>query len=138
VTLFDTSVIIDARDSESPWHNWAKECIASAITSDGAAVNTIVIGEASVRAVSPNDVPAYLQALGLLLLPLPISAAIPAAKAFARYLDRLKSEGKRSSHKTPLPDFFIGAHAEAEQLVLATRDPDRVRSYFPSVSLITP
>jgi predicted nucleic acid-binding protein len=100
------------------------------------AVNTVVISEASVRAASPDDVPAFLEALGIKLLPLPVSTAVPAAKAFARYLSRLKAEGKSSHGRTPLPDFFIGAHAESEQLALATRDPHRIRTYFPGVRLI--
>jgi predicted nucleic acid-binding protein len=69
--------------------------------------------------------------MGLELMALPISAAVPAAKAFAAYLDRLKKEGKTSIARSPLPDFFIGAHADAEGLTLVTRDPDRVRTYFP-------
>ena len=38
----------------------------------------------------------------------------------------------------PLPDFFIGAHAEAEGLTHLTRDAARYRTYFPQVSLIAP
>ena len=48
--LFDTSVIIDARDPDSPWHSWAKEQIADAVGGDGAGVNAVVVSEASVRA----------------------------------------------------------------------------------------
>ena len=40
MTLFDTSVVIDARDTDSPFHEWAKQQIAKAVASDGAAVNT--------------------------------------------------------------------------------------------------
>ncbi|MEO8429163.1 MAG: type II toxin-antitoxin system VapC family toxin [Verrucomicrobiota bacterium] len=138
MTLFDTSVIIDARDADSRWHTWAKERIAGAVASDGAGVNTVVISEASVRAQDPEDVPALLQGFGMTLLPLPVSAAVPAAKAFALYLDRLKKEGKKSDSKVPLPDFLIGAHAEAENLKLVTRDPDRIRTYFPDVELMVP
>ena len=138
MTLFDTSVIIDARDPQSPWHRWAQERIADAVAGAGAAVNTIVIAEASVRAETPAQVPALLQALGLTLLPLPLAAAIPAAIAFAVYLERLRREGKAPHSKVPLPDFLIGAHAQAEGLTLVTRDPERIRTYFPTVLLITP
>ena len=34
--------------------------------------------------------------------------------------------------------FFIGAHAYVAHLPLLTRDPRRVRTFFPSVRLITP
>ena len=71
-------------------------------------------------------------------MPLPVSAAIPAAKAFAVYLNRLKKDGKKVENRVPLPDFLIGAHARAEGMKLVTRDPDRVKSYFPDVEIITP
>ena len=136
--LFDTSVIIDARDRNSPWHQWAKEQIAEAACTEGAAANTVTVAEASVRAADRQKVPQHLEEVGLTLLPLPISAAIPAAKAFGLYLDRLKAEGRTESSRVPLPDFFIGAHAEAEGMTLVTRDPSRVKTYFPSVRLVLP
>ena len=37
-----------------------------------------------------------------------------------------------------LPDFFIGAHAAAEELPLLTRDARPYRNYFPTVVLIAP
>ena len=65
-------------------------------------------------------------------LPLPYNAGWLAAQAFVKYR---RAGGAKSS---PLPDFYIGAHAEAERLTLATRDVTRYRTYFPNVSLITP
>ena len=138
MTLFDTSVIIDARDADSPWHEWAKQEIADANDAGGAAVNTIVIAEAAVRVTDREQFPTRLERMGLTLLPLPITAAVPAAKAYAKYLERLKAEGKPSPSKVPLGDFLIGAHAEAEGLRLVTRDLDRVKTYFSSVKLIVP
>lgn len=45
----------------------------------------------------------------------------------------------RWRHKNiPLPDFYIGAHAEVEGHTLVTRDAARYRTYFPGVRLITP
>ena len=79
-----------------------------------------------------------LEGFGMTLVALPVSAAVPAAKAFAKYLERLKKEGKRTEHRIPLPDFLIGAHAQAEGLKLVTRDPDRVRTYIPNVELVSP
>jgi predicted nucleic acid-binding protein len=138
VTLFDTSVIIDARDPDSAWHEWAKERIAEAVAGDGAAANTVIVAEACVRAVNPEGVAVLLQELGMILLPLPISAALPAAIAFRTYLDRLKKEGKKSDGKVPLPDFLIGAHALVEGMKLVTRDPDRIRTYFSKVQMVVP
>ena len=136
--LFDTSVVLDARDPDSPFSAWARDQIAEAVAGAGAAANTVVISESSVRSKNPEAVPGILQAMGMTLLPLPVTAAVPAAKAFGIYLDRLKKEGKTSIARSPLPDFFIGAHAQAEGLILVTRDPDRVRTYFPQVKLVTP
>ena len=138
--LFDSSVVIDARDADSPFHDWAKRQIAEAVQEggEGGAVNTIVVSEASVRAENRDAVPALIEDLGLKLLPLPVSAAIPAAKGFAIYLDRLKKEGKKPENRIPLPDFMIGAHAKAEGMKLVTRDPDRVKTYFPEVQLVIP
>ena len=65
-------------------------------------------------------------------LPLPYEAGWRAAQASVQY--RLAG-GARSS---PLPDFYVGAHAEVEGLTLVTRDAARYRTYFPAVTLITP
>jgi hypothetical protein len=65
-------------------------------------------------------------------LPLPYAAGWLAAQAFLKYR---RSGGVRAS---PLPDFYIGAHAEVEGHTLVTREPARYRTYFPNVSLIAP
>jgi len=55
-----------------------------------------------------------------------------AAQAFVKYR---RSGGAKSS---PLPDFYIGAHAEAEGLLLVTRDAARYRTYFPKAGIVAP
>ncbi|HBE81998.1 MAG TPA: DNA-binding protein, partial [Blastocatellia bacterium] len=42
------------------------------------------------------------------------------------------------SRTTPMPDFYIGAHAEVSGFRVLTRDPRRFKRYFPSVELIAP
>jgi hypothetical protein len=49
----------------------------------------------------------------------------------------MRSAGRKAP-SVPLPDFFIGAHAELMGWKLATRDVERYRIYFPAVELIDP
>ena len=65
-------------------------------------------------------------------LALPWEAAFLAGKAFLQYR---RAKGSRTS---PLPDFFIGAHAAIEGMVLLTRDARRYRTYYPTLELICP
>ncbi len=55
-----------------------------------------------------------------------------AAKVFHRYRT---AGGKRTG---VLPDFFAGAHAMVTELALLTRDVQRFRTYYPSVTRVTP
>ena len=63
---------------------------------------------------------------------LPSEAAFLAGKCFVAYRKR---GGVKSS---PLPDFYIGAHASVSRLALLTRDATRYRTYFPKLQLIAP
>ena len=42
------------------------------------------------------------------------------------------------SRTSPLPDFYIGAHAAVGRLALLTRDRARYRSYFPAIEILAP
>lgn len=64
--------------------------------------------------------------------PLPWHAAFLAGKCFLQYR---RSRGLRRS---PLRDFYIGAHAAIERLGLLTRDAARYRSYFPGIEIFAP
>jgi predicted nucleic acid-binding protein len=63
---------------------------------------------------------------------IPCEAAFLAGKVFLTY--RRRGGAKQS----PLPDFFIGAHAAVAGYRLMTRDAARYRTYFPKVPLIHP
>ena len=65
-------------------------------------------------------------------LPLLFESGWSAAQAFLKYR---RSGGTKTS---PMPDFYIGAHAEYERLTRVTRDPKRYRTYFPNIRLIAP
>jgi predicted nucleic acid-binding protein len=64
--------------------------------------------------------------------PLPYNAAFLAEKSFLEYRRR------GGEWRSPLPDFYIGAHSAVVEILLLTRDANRYRTYFPSVQLITP
>jgi predicted nucleic acid-binding protein len=65
-------------------------------------------------------------------------AAIPYAAAFLAGKCFLAYRRKGGTKRTPLPDFFIGAHAAVAGYRLMTRDAVRYRTYFPTLSLIAP
>jgi len=64
--------------------------------------------------------------------PIPLEAAFLAGKCFLKY------RGRGGQKRSPLPDFFIGAHAAVEKMALVTRDASRYRTYFPRLKLISP
>ena len=64
--------------------------------------------------------------------PLPWAAGFLAGKVFLTY--RRRGGARRS----PLPDFYIGAHAAVRGYRLLTRDRARYATYFPTLDLIAP
>jgi predicted nucleic acid-binding protein len=133
MVLVDTNVLVDVATQDPVWFQWSSGQLAGLINSREAAINPVIYAElaplyGTARDLDLNLVPPS----NFRRLPLPFSVGFPAARAFQAYR---KAGGQRTA---PLPDFFIGAHAEAEGLVLLTRDGTRYRTYFPKVKLICP
>jgi predicted nucleic acid-binding protein len=131
-TLLDSNILIDVFTGDGPWSAWSGEMLVQALEDGAAFVNQVVYAEVSVGFPTVEKCDRALDVQGIERMPLPWPASFLAGRAFAEYHRR--SGAKRS----PLPDFFIGAHAAVEGLRLLTRDPVRYRSYFPGVELITP
>jgi predicted nucleic acid-binding protein len=130
-TLVDSSVLLDVL-APSRWRQWSEKELSAAAEHGEVAINQIVYAEVAVGFRSREHLERTLQGAGIMRVALPWAAAWLVARAF---LDYRKRGGSRT---TPLPDFFIGAHAEAAGIPLLTRDPHRVRTYFPEVELIAP
>jgi predicted nucleic acid-binding protein len=133
MVLVDTNVLLDIATRDAEWFTWSAGKLAPLIDAREAAINPVIYAELAplyrdARDLDLNLVPPS----NFRRLALPYSAGFPAARAFQAYR---KAGGRRSA---PLPDFFIGAHAEAEGLSLLTRDATRYRTYFPKVRLICP
>ena len=128
--LIDTNVLSDVIHADSKWESWAEARILEYF--GGLVINPIIFAELSCRAVSVQELEETLTPFGLVYLELPKEALFRAAQAFLSYRRR---GGNRTS---PLPDFFVGAHAVVLSLPILTRDAGRYRTYFPEVELITP
>ena len=132
VVLVDTNVLLDLFTDDPQWRSWSERALADALMTDGVGINQIVYAEVSLAFDDAASLDQELSGLLVARLQLPYGAAFGAARAFLRYR---RAGGVREA---PLPDFFIGAHAESEGLKLLTRDAGRYRTYFPAVDLIAP
>jgi len=131
VVLVDSNVLIDIRSEDPVWFEWSAAALAEAADRGDLAINPLIYAELSVDAERIEDLDRELGS-DYLRLPLPYEAGFLAGRAFLRYR---RAGGERRS---PLPDFYIGAHAAVSRLTLLTRDAARYRSSFPTVQLISP
>jgi predicted nucleic acid-binding protein len=131
-TLIDTNVLFDFLSEDAEWFDWSAAMIRDAAERGHVVVNPVVYAELSVRYDRMEDVELALPSEYFVRAPLPWEAAFLAAKCFERY----RREG--GARRSPLPDFFIGAHAAVSGMSLLTRDPRRYRPYFPKLRLIAP
>ena len=132
MTFVDSSVLIDVIEAKPDWKLWSVQRLTEQRSRGALCINAIVYAEISRSFESATVQDQFLKESGIRVLPIPNSASFMAAQAHRSYR---AAGGARSS---TLPDFFIGAHASVEQLPLLTRDPVRVRTYFPQIQLIAP
>jgi len=130
--LVDSNVILDIFTRDPEWFEWSSSVLVSAASRSGLVINPVIYAEVSVRFSRIEDLDAALPLDQFAREPIPYPAAFLVGKAFVLYRRR---GGARSS---PLPDFFIGAHAAVTGHQLITRDATRLRSYFPNLDLISP
>ena len=136
--LLDTNVLLYAAESGSRYRDWARETIARAVSTEGAAIDAVCLAEICVGEAEPTTAADRIRGWDVEIFDVPAAAADICATAYRRYRDRRKQQSGKDSLRTPLPDFFIGAHAELMGWPLATVDTAGVVTYFPSVRLRTP
>ena len=128
MTLLDTNVLIYASEAGTDHHSWAADVITHAVESAGAGLNPVSLAELCVGVESPDPMLAWIQVSGISLLDMPSVAALRAAHAYRTYRERRQRQSGRLAPMTPLPDFFIGAHAEVMGYSLATADASRFQT----------
>jgi len=130
--LVDSNVLLDVFEDDPVWADWSETMLETYSAEYVLCINPIIYAELSLGFQRIEQVEATLGGCGVRMLEIPREALFLAAKVFSDYRKR---KGMRTS---PLPDFFIGAHAAVADLELLTRDPSRYRSYFPTIKLVCP
>jgi hypothetical protein len=130
--LVDSNVILDILTEDTKWFSRSAKTLSGCAENNILVINPIIYAEVSIRFEKVEDLEDVLSPSYFRRDPLPWEAAFLAGKCFLSY--RKKGGWKRS----PLPDFFIGAHASVAGIPLLTRDVSRYRTYFPGLELIIP
>jgi predicted nucleic acid-binding protein len=130
--LVDSNVILDIATEDERWLEWSADALARCGESSVLVINPVIYAEVSAGFDRIEDLDDALPAEHYRREALPWDAAFLAGKVFLRYR---QGGGARRS---PLPDFYIGAHAAVLGYCLLTRDARRYQTYFAGLTLISP
>ena len=130
--LIDSNVILDIFEDDPVWGAWSEAQLEYFSAFEPLYINPVIYAEVSIGFEQIEELEDAVNECGFSMLEIPKYALFRAGKAFIAYRKRGVSK------LSPLPDFFIGAHAEISGLTLITRDATRYATYFPTVRLISP
>jgi predicted nucleic acid-binding protein len=130
--LVDSNVILDVVSEDEEWLDWSGAMLSKFAESGALVINPVIYAEVSIYFDRIEDLDEALPTDFVRREPVPWEASFLAGKCFLRYR---KAGGARRS---PLPDFFIGAHAAVRGYTLLTRDARRYRTYFPRLRVVSP
>jgi len=130
--LVDSNILLDVATGDPTWCEWSRRALVEAAEHTSLIINPIVYAEVSANYSTIELLDAALPEALYRREPLPWEAGFLAGRSFQVYRRR---GGQRRS---PLPDFYIGAHAVAGRFALLTRDVARYRTYFPTIEILAP
>jgi predicted nucleic acid-binding protein len=130
--LIDSNIILDIVTEDPNWFEWSSSQITQCADLGNLIINPIIYAEVSIGFSQAHELDAALPVDFFLREPLTWEAAFLAGKAFLQYRQR------GGDRRSPLPDFYIGAHAVTLGIPLLTRDVSRYQTYFPTLRLIAP
>lgn len=130
--MVDSNVLLDIILENENWFDWSSEMLENLADKSVLFINPIIYSEVSIGFTRIEDLEEAVPQNVFIREQVPWEAAFLAGKAFFKYR---KSGGQKRS---PLPDFFIGAHALINNMSLLTRDVNRYKTYFPKLHLICP
>lgn len=130
--FLDSCVLLDLFTDDPNWADWSENVLEKYSKTNTLYINSIVYTEVSIGFNKIEEVEAAITELGIKVLEIPREALFLAGKVFLQYR---RNKGTKQS---PLPDFFIGAHATVSQFELITRDSAKYNTYYPHLKLIDP
>lgn len=131
--LIDTNVLLDIFTDNPEWSDWSIEQLERFQSKADFKINSIIYSELSIGFNKIEELENSLYLARIKIAEIPREALFLAGKAFLKY--RRQNKGTKS---ITLPDFFIGAHAAIEKIPILTRDPKRMKHYFPGIKVIAP
>ena len=131
-TLIDSNVVLDVLTEDDEWFDWSADRLTDAASSGPIVINPIIYAEVSAHFDRIEELEDALPVDYYRRVPLPWEAAFLAGQCFVKY--RRHGGARRS----PMPDFYIGAHAAVSGLTLLTRDARRYHTYFPTLRIVAP
>ncbi|MEJ7687580.1 MAG: type II toxin-antitoxin system VapC family toxin [Variovorax sp.] len=130
--LIDSNVLLDIAKADPDWQEWSSRQLASCAEKGKLAINAVIYAEVSCHYSNESQMEAAFPQRIYARHHLPYEAALLAGRAFMKY------RGAGGAKRSPLPDFYIGAHAQTMGYTLVSRDKARYRTYFPKLKLIAP
>ena len=130
--LVDSNVLLDIVTNDPVWGDWSSRALERTADEAILVINAVIYAEVSIGFGAIEDLEDAVPVDLYRREALPYEAGFLAGKCFLRYQ---RGGGLKRS---PLPDFYIGAHAAVAGYRLLTRDVTRYRTYFPGLVLIAP
>lgn len=130
--MLDSNVLLDIATADATWMEWSADQFRRAAKSGLVLINPIIYSELAPAFDSQAALDHWLRPQHFRRLPLPYDAGFRASRAFLEY------RARGGTKNSPLPDFYIGAHAESAGFTLVTRDQTRYQTYFPDLKILAP
>jgi predicted nucleic acid-binding protein len=130
--LVDSSVLLDLATDDPDWGEWSGRRVWDARETGEIVINAMVYAEVASAFDKIEVVDRFLAHVDVRREDVPWAAAFVAGQIYKSY----RKEGGRRA--TPLPDFFVAAHASLCGYDLLSRDGGFFRTYFPKLNIIHP
>jgi predicted nucleic acid-binding protein len=130
--FIDSCILLDLFTDDPIWADWSEKTLGKYAQTNSLYINSIVYTEVSIGFNKIEEVEKAISELDIKVIEIPREALFLAGKVFLKYKRNMGIK------KSPLPDFFIGAHATVSQFDLISRDSAKYKTYFPSLKLIHP